>query len=319
MNFDLSPAIERVQKMVVGMIANLPNMILAVLAMLVFLFLARLVRNLVARTTHKKLHTHSAGLAIGRLTQGFTLLIGLLISLSVALPTFKPTDVIQLLGIGSVAIGFAFRDIFQNFLAGILILITQPFRINDQIVVSGYEGTVEDIQARATLIKTYDGRRVVIPNSDLFTQKVMVNTAFPRRRVKYDVGIGYGDDIARAKELILEAITESDRVMKEPGGEVLVTDLASYAVTLRMRFWIEPPDQLHYVQALDQVLSKVKSKLTEAGIDLPYPTQQILFHDQTETTDGDRNQQREGWPAGKGEIPPSPKKIRELANERNGR
>ena len=289
--------------MVIGMIANLPNMVLAMLLMFVFLALARLMRNIVARTTHRRLQTQGAGLAIGRLAQGLMLLIGLLISLSVALPTFKPTDVIQLLGIGSVAIGFAFRDIFQNFLAGILLLITQPFRINDQIVVVGFEGTVEDIQARATLIKTYDGRRVVIPNSDLFTQKVTVNTAFPKRRVKYDVGIGYGDDIEHAKQLILGAIAESDLVMKDPPPEVLVADLASYAVTLRMRFWIDNPTQLHYVRALDQVLTKVKTKLTEAGIDMPYPTQQILFHDQTEEIDGNRKTQREGWPAGQGEVP----------------
>ncbi len=210
---------------------------------------------------------------------------------------------IQLLGIGSVAIGFAFRDIFQNFLAGILLLITQPFRIEDQIVVSGYEGTVEDIQARATLIKTYDGRRVVIPNSDLFTQKVMVNTAFPKRRIKYEVGIGYGDDIAAARRLLLEALTESDLVLKDPAPEVLVSDLSSYAVTIRVRFWIEPATQRQMVLAMDQVLPKIKEKLTAAGIDMPYPTQQILFHDQTEETDGDRRRQREGWPSGDAAVP----------------
>ena len=87
----------------------------------------------------------------------------------------------QVLGIGSVAIGFAFRDILQNFLAGILLLVTQPFRIGDQIVASNYEGTVEDIQTRATFIRTYDGRHVVVPNADLFTDTVVVNTAFEHR------------------------------------------------------------------------------------------------------------------------------------------
>jgi small-conductance mechanosensitive channel len=177
---------------------------------------------------------------------------------------------------------------------------------------------VEDIQARATLIKTYDGRRVVIPNSDLFTQKVMVNTAFPKRRVKYDIGIGYGDDIDRAKELVLQAVAESDKAMKDPGPEVLVADLASYAVTLRVRFWIEPADQRHYVLALDQVLLNVKKRLTEAGIDLPYPTQQILFHDQTEDIDGNRLRQREGWPAGQSEVP-APRQAANVGSERNGR
>jgi uncharacterized membrane protein len=105
-----------------------------------------------------------------------------------------------------VAIGFAFRDILQNFLAGILLLLTEPFRIDDQIIVKEFEGTVEDIQTRATMIRTYDGRRIVIPNAELFTESVIVNTAFEKRRLEYDVGIGYGDDIERAKALILEAI-----------------------------------------------------------------------------------------------------------------
>ena len=90
------------------------------------------------------------------------------------------------LGVGGVAIGFAFKDIFQNFLAGILLLLTKPFNVGDQIIFRDFEGTVEDIQTRATLLKTYDGRRVAIPNSDLYMNAVPVNTAFPIRRVEWE-------------------------------------------------------------------------------------------------------------------------------------
>ena len=90
----------------------------------------------------------------------------------------------------------------QNFLAGILILLTEPFEINDQIVFKSFEGTVENIETRATTIRTYDGRRIVIPNAELFTNSVTVNTAFDKRRIEYDFGIGYGDDIDHAKQLI---------------------------------------------------------------------------------------------------------------------
>ena len=128
-------------------------------------------------------------------------------ALSIVIPS---SQLIQLLGISGVAIGFAFRDILQNFLAGILILLTEPFQIGDQIVVDNFEGTVDDIETRATTIKTYDGRRIVIPNSNLFTKAVTVNTAFDYRRLQYDIGIGYGDDIDRAKQLILEAMHSVD-------------------------------------------------------------------------------------------------------------
>ncbi len=206
------------------------------------------------------------------------------------------------LGISGVAIGFAFRDILQNFLAGILILLTEPFQIDDQIVFKNFEGTVESIQTRATTIRTYDGRRIVIPNSELFTNSVKVNTAFENRRLEYDIGIGYGDDIDQAKQLILQAIDSVDSVLKDPVSEALVMDLAESTVNIRARWWIKPPRRADALNSRDKVISAIKKKLVENGIDLPFPTRQILFHDQTEETDGIRSQQREGWPPGSGKI-----------------
>jgi small-conductance mechanosensitive channel len=210
---------------------------------------------------------------------------------------------VQLLGISGVAIGFAFRDILQNFLAGILILLTEPFHIDDQIVFKDFEGTVENIQTRATTIRTYDGRRIVIPNSELFTNSLTVNTAFDNRRLQYDIGIGYGDDIDRAKQVILEAIASVDGVLREPSPDALVVGLAESTVNIRARWWISPPRRADALETQDKVLTAIKKKLTANGIDLPFPTQQILFHDQTEETDGESDRQREGWPAGKKEVP----------------
>ncbi|MEX5538851.1 mechanosensitive ion channel domain-containing protein, partial [Pseudomonas syringae] len=87
----------------------------------------------------------------------------------IAIPGFTPGQLMSALGIGSVAIGFAFKDIFQNLLSGILILLSEPFRIGDAIVCNGLEGTVEDIQIRATTLRSYDGRRLVIPNATVYT------------------------------------------------------------------------------------------------------------------------------------------------------
>lgn len=308
MNLDLGPAFTRAQAVVNGLVAAIPGLIVALVVFGGFLLVAAIVKGAVARLTETRLHAHrNAGVAVGRLAQGLVILLGLLVALSVALPTFRPGDVVQVLGIGSVAIGFAFRDILQNFLAGILLLVTQPFRIGDQIVASNYEGTVEDIQTRATFIRTYDGRRVVVPNAELFTDTVVVNTAFEHRRLEYDVGIGYGDDIDRARGLILEAVRGTEGVLAEPAPDVLLMDFAPSSVSLRVRWWIAPPKRADALDARDKVLTAVKNQLKSHGIDLPFPTQQILFHDQTEDSDGDRARQREGWPAGNTDVPPSRK------------
>jgi len=324
MNAEMSTLIEKMQAMLTGFIVLLPNLILALIVFALFFFVARAIKKVVRNLTRDRRQARNLGMVLGRLAQGTTILIGLFIALSIVIPSLKASDLVQLLGISGVAIGFAFRDILQNFLAGILILLTEPFQIDDQIVFKEFEGTVENIQTRATTIKTYDGRRIVIPNSELFTNSVTVNTAFENRRLEYDIGIGYGDDIDEARRLILEAVHGTDGVLETPAPDAIVVDLAGSTVNIRARWWVQPPRRADVLDLQDRVLTNIKNKLTANGIDLPFPTQQILFHDQTEATDGDRAHQREGWPAGKGKVPQSRsissslKQLAEIKAQRNG-
>jgi small-conductance mechanosensitive channel len=327
MNFQtaVSAAWDKIQGMIDGLIVMLPNIVLALIVFVLFFFVARLIKRLVKRLTRRHRQARNLGMVLGRLAQGIIILVGLFVALSIVIPTFRAGDLVQLLGISGVAIGFAFRDILQNFLAGILILLTEPFRIDDQIVFKDFEGTVENIETRATTIRTYDGRRIVIPNSELFTNSVTVNTAFDNRRLEYDVGIGYGDDIDVAKRLMLEAMHSVDEVLRDPAPDALVMELAESSVNIRARWWIKPPRRADDLSARDKVISAIKQKLyVEHGIDLPYPTRQILFHDQTEETDGDRSRQREGWPAGNKEVPKSRsisgslRRLAEMRAQRNG-
>jgi small conductance mechanosensitive channel len=299
----LSEAWAKIQDQITGLIAALPMIGLALIIFAIFFLVGKQSRRLVTRITAKRPHARNVGLVLGRLSQGLVILLGLLVALSIALPEFGAGQLIEVLGIGGVAVGFAFRDILQNFLAGILLLLTEPFGIGDQIIVNDFEGTVEDIQTRATFIKTYDGRRVVIPNSDLFIQSVTVNTAFASRRSEYDVRIGRRDDIEQAQALIVEALKGVDGILQEPAPDVYVVELADSSVNLRVRWWTKP-QRADVVATHGKALAAIKQKLLEHGIDLPFPTQQILFHDQTEETDGNRLYQREGWPAGKHEVPP---------------
>jgi small conductance mechanosensitive channel len=143
------------------------------------------------------------------------------------------------LGIGSVAIGFAFKDILQNWLAGLLLLIRRPFRVGDEIVVNGYEGRVEWIETRATMIRTYDGRRAIIPNADVFTNAVTVNTAFDKRRSELEVGISFGDGIGEAREVILAALAGLDGLEPDPAPEVIPWELGGSAVILKVWWWTD--------------------------------------------------------------------------------
>jgi len=302
MSEEIAIAYERLRALGDGAMRMLPNIIIAVVVWLLFLVVARWARGLVQRLNARKFHANLV-IVLGRMAQWALILLGTLLSVTIAFPTFTPGNLISALGITGIAIGFAFKDIFENFLAGILILVTEPFRIGDQIVFGNFEGTVEQIETRATRMRTYDGRLVIIPNAELYKGSLIVNTAYPTRRLQYDLVIGNGDDIGQAKRLIMAALHTLPDVEPDPAPDVLVFGYADAGVTLRMRWWITPPRRADALALQDKVLEAVKATLSEHGIDLPYPTHQILFHDQTESTDGDRRRQREGWPAGQGEVP----------------
>jgi small-conductance mechanosensitive channel len=294
------------QDLAADSLAFLPRLFVLVVVLAVFLLVAAMARAATRRYARRRQDNESARhhltLALSRLVQGAVVLIGLFVAFAAAFPTFTPGDLVSILGLGGVAIGFAFKDILQNYLAGILILLARPFVVGDQIRYREFEGEVEQIQARATYITTYDGRRVVVPNSELYTNAVIVNTAFPKRRWEYDIAVGYGDDIERAREIILAELVAAEDVLPDPKADVIVVALAPSSVQLRARWWTASRIADGLI-GQDRVLSRVKSALTAAGIDLPFPTQQVLFHDQTEDTDGDRRRQREGWPAGPGPVP----------------
>src|SRR6266436_7375586 len=235
---------EAVYKMVDGFFARLPSLIVGIVVFLLFYVLSILISRVILRTTRK--HRPNLGVVFARLTGAAAILLGFLVAFSVVAPSFQAGDLIKILGISGVAIGFAFQNILQNFLAGLLLLWAEPFRIGDEIKLDNYEGSVEEIQTRATFIKTYDGRRVVIPNADLFTHSVTVNTALDNRRWEYDLNLKGMEDLDAVRSLVVKTVSGVPGVLAEPAPEALVldlTDLDSNALKVRILWWTKAPRQ----------------------------------------------------------------------------
>ena len=275
---DLSQAIETIRGLVLGFIGLLPKLVIGLVVFVIFMILARGVRRLIIKGTESR--SRSLSLLLGRLARTAVIILGVLVFLLIVVPDFDVTGLIGILGISGVAIGFAFKDIFENFLAGILILLTRPFVVGDQIKMGDYEGTVENIETRATTLKTFDSKRVVIPNADLYTNSVVVNTAYDRRRSEYDVGIGYEDDIDKAKELILEATRDTEGVLESPAPQALTVELAGSSVNIRARWWTKP-DQASTVLTKDRVITAIKQRLDAGDINIPFPIRTVYFNDET--------------------------------------
>ena len=171
---DFSNAWKSGARIVNSVISLLPNLVIALFIFVAFLILASAAKSMVRRLSVRRQRHQNLAILLGQLVQTLVLILGFLVSFSVVAPSFQAANLIQMLGIGTVAIGFAFQNILQNFLAGVLLLIQEPFDIGDWISVTGIEGRVDDIQTRATMIITQEGKRVVIPNAVLFTNPVAV-------------------------------------------------------------------------------------------------------------------------------------------------
>ena len=254
---------------------RVPYLCIALIVFAVFLLLSKLFKFFVRKTLADRSYTkQNLVLVLNRVGSSAIMFIGFLIAMVIAIPGFTPGQLMSALGIGSVAIGFAFKDIFQNLLSGILILLSEPFKIGDDIIVSGMEGTVEDIQIRATFLRSPDGRRIVIPNATVYTSAVTVNTAYPRRRCEFAVGIGYEDDVQKAKEIVMDILDRDPAILSQPGFSVNVSALADFSVNLTVRWWINTSETT-ISGSISAIQERVIQAFNENGVSIPYPVQEV--------------------------------------------
>jgi len=265
-----------------GMVSRMPYLIVGALVFLAFWLVGKLLKAVINRVFIRS-HALDEMLAnlVSRLVSTLVTILGFLAACVVIFPSFKPGDIIAGLGITSVAIGFAFKDILQNFFAGLLILWRRPFRVGDQIRIKEFEGTVEEVNMRSTRLRTYDGERAILPNGDVYTSSILVRTAYPSRRLKLVVGIGYPDSIEEARRVIHQVLAQTEGVLPEPGPWVYVTELAPSSVNLTVFFWVESP-QANALKVSDRVVTGIKLALDQAGIDMPYPHTVVMLETQPE-------------------------------------
>jgi small-conductance mechanosensitive channel len=259
----------------VRFLVHLPYLILGVVVFLGFVLAARILKAVLLTAGRRTRLDLTLAYLLGRLASAFTIVLGLFVAAVVIFPTFNPGDLIAGLGITTVAIGFAFKDVLQNFFAGVLILWRRPFIVGDEIKVGNSEGTVEEITTRSTRLKTYDGERAVLPNGDVYTGAVLVRSAYSSRRVRVTVGIGYKNSIERARSAIHSVLKKTEGVLQDPGPWVYVAELAPSSINFTIFFWTNSR-QANVLMLTDRVISGIKLGLDEAGIEIPYPQSVVL-------------------------------------------
>lgn len=258
-------------------VAALPRLGVAILVLLVTGLLAWLLRALLTRLGRRARFRRNLVDVLTLLSNTTIWLLGVLMALTVVFPTITPGKALTTLGLGSVAIGFAFKDTFENFLAGILILLREPFRMGDHVVCEGAEGQIERITIRDTHIRQTDGQLVVVPNAQLFHNPVTVRTDREVRRTAILCGVAYGEDVDRARQVIYEAVRAVDLVRDDVRDvQVFAKEFGASSIDFEIAWWTGSLP-LDIRQSRDHVIAAVKRALDEEGIEIPFPYRTLTF------------------------------------------
>ncbi len=267
---DVSP-VEQLEKtftsLYVGLLEGIPRLLVAVVVVAVFFLVGRLTRRIL-RPRLARLRTEAFAGVVSMLVFLGIVFLGFMIAIPIA---FK-VNAGALLGGASVlalAAGFAFQDIASNLMAGVLLVIREPFRSGDQIEVNGHRGTVRDINLRETRIMSFDGHLILIPNKDVYMNDIDIQTAENRVRSDLAVGVGYDTDLSQARALALDVLAGVDGVLDDPAPQAYFVEFGSSSMNLDLRYWTGS-EQAEVRRVQDRVVEAVYDAFNAAGIDLPF-------------------------------------------------
>jgi small conductance mechanosensitive channel len=252
-----------------GFVGRVANLLGALIALMLTVPVARVVRRRVERALRRTDAERHVVVVVATLAFYAAVTIGLVIVLSIG--GVNLGVLVGSLGLATVALGFALQDIVSNFTAGIVLLLEHPFTEGDHIAIAEAEGEVEEIRVRATRLRAPDGQLVLVPNKLLFTQVLTNATATMRRRVEVLLEIPYGQDAARARELLLATATGVDGVSSDPEPRLLTQDLGQGARSLRLWFWVDSRTD-DPLRVRSELLEAAEQRLRDAGIELGLPS-----------------------------------------------
>jgi len=269
---------ESVADLVDGIVRHMPQITIALFILFITALLASIARKTARRLfskaklrqSLKDLFTLFIGLGVW--------FIGLIVAAGIVFPGFGMGQLIATAGLVSIAIGFAFQDIFENFFAGILILWKYPFEPGDFIEIEseGIVGKVEDIEIRMTLVRLTTGELVTVPNATVYKSPLRVLTNKPSRRQTVAAGVAYGEDVGEARDVITKAVESCETVHKDKPIEIFLTGFGASSMDYEVTWWCGPTP-LDQRRSRDEVVEAVKRALDEAGIEIPYPYRTITF------------------------------------------
>ncbi len=267
-NINFDP--EKIKTLVIDYgIQFLLALVVLVLGLLVIRWLTRSIVKLMKRS-----NTNESLIPFLRTIFNITLKVLLFVSI-LGMVGIEMISFVAIIGAAGLAIGLALQGTLQNFAGGVMILLFKPYKVGDYIEAQGLAGSVKEIQIFHTILTTPDNSVVVIPNSPLATQALKNYTAEPKRRIDFSFGIGYGDDIDKAKGILRDLAAHDERVHEDPEPMVAVEALANSSVNLKLRVWTDTGD---YWNLFFEMNEKVKKAFDREGVSIPFPQTDVHLY-----------------------------------------
>lgn len=257
-------------------LAMLPYLIIGLGTLVLIILFGRILDRILIRIFRRTNLRWALAQLLRKLIYAGVWVVAITVAGIVIFPSLTPGRVVTALGFTSIALGFAFKDIIQNFLAGILILVREPFALGDFIDCNNKQGRVEKIDLRYTYLRQVDGQRVVLPNATLFTNTITVQTDWTFRRITFIINIGYDSDLSTVRDLMHQAVRTCKTVNKDKSIEIFIHALAYSSVDYEVTWWAGSTPQEER-ESIDEVAEAVKKTLMDAGHEIAYQYRTLVF------------------------------------------
>jgi small conductance mechanosensitive channel len=257
----------------------LPKLFISLIIFFIFLLIALRTSRIIHNRMIKRLNDLLLAAFLSKIIKWSIIIIGFIFFMQIIGLAGIAGGMFAGAGVAAFIIGFAFKDIGENFLSGIILAFNRPFKIGDIIVSQSITGTVTSLDLRTTNVKTFDGHDIFIPNSYILNNPLTNYNADSLRRHEFIVGVDYSSDLKEAIGIIMELLKKNDEVLKIPEPDVLVNELADNSVNLVVRFWLDISQlERKWVIVKSDIIRETKEALVNAGIDIPFPIIQLQMH-----------------------------------------
>lgn len=270
---------EQVDAIALGIVASLPSLAIAIVALILTWVIARISGGILRRIMDRTSLREDLKQLFATLLRVGIWFAGIMVAAAIVMPGLTPASLVAGLGIGALAIGFAFQDIFENFLAGVLIMLRDKMQIGDVVEAEGILGKVEKITLRETHIRQFSNELTILPNSTIFKNPVKILTDAPMRRNEIIVGVAYDTDLPAAEQAIRQAVEALPSVAKEPSVDVYAQEFNSSSIDFLVRWWTDTRAN-DYLGVKSEVVFAIKQAMDQAEIEIPFPYVTHTFKDQ---------------------------------------